>query len=646
MASQFFGLNIGRSGLMAFQAAINTTANNISNVQTDGYCRQTTVIESSDPLRVYAKYGSMGSGVAATAIVQERSLYYDTKYWQNNSNSSYFDQKLYYLDQVQGILRDDESSQKGFSSIFSEMFAALDSLTTHGEAAEYRSAFIQKAQSLCTYFNQLSISLTEMQEDCNEQIKTSVETINGITEKIAVLNNQINDIEVRGGHANELRDKRANLLDQLSGIVEVETREYDIHNSFGQDLGGTNFLVYVNGQQIVDGKEFRTLECVPSKYTNNQSDIEGLYSIIWSDTGMDFPAWGGASNGSLKALYDVRDGNNADNMKGMVDTETVNGVDQGVIGTNTIQIGGVSRTVSTITLKGPTVTDVNAISLPLHGQITINNKHYDYEGWEAELDKDGNITGVTFNLTYEMDEEEKQAVANKQITCGRTVDAMGIPYYQNQINEFLRSFARKFNEIEQKGLTLDGEPMGSFFHGKSPTGRISEGSDWDALMDKINQYDPNDPNTPQPPFTFSSDDDTYYAITGRSIIVNEKSVRDVNYFATASELVNGVAKYDIMNELKTLEKGVRMFRGTYAESFLETMISDVTIDVNKTETCYNNYANMVKAVDLQRTSIAGVDEDEEGVNLIKFQNAYNLASKVISVMNELYNKLINETGVT
>ncbi len=623
MASQFFGLNIGRSGLMAFQAAINTTANNISNVQTKGYSRQTTVIESTDPLRAYAKYGSMGSGVAVTAIMQERSLYYDTKYWQNNSNSGYYNQRLYYMDQVQGVLRDDESSQKGFNSIFSEMFAALDSLTTHGEEAEYRNQFIQKAQSLCTYFNQLSISLTEMQEDCNEEIKTTVETINSISQKIAVLNNQINDIETRGGHANELRDKRANLLDQLSGIVEVETREYDIHNSFGEDLGGTNFLVYINGQQLVDGKEFRSLECVPSRYTNNQSDIEGLYSIVWTDTGMDFPATGGVSNGSLKALFDVRDGNNKDNMKGYV----------GGVGQTTINFDGIDRNVSTIKLDFPTVTDVNALALPSRGQITINNKHYNYEGFTADVDADGKISGVTFNLTYEMSAQEQAGIQGKEITCGRTVDAMGIPYYQNQTNEFLRAFARAFNEIEQKGLTLDGNPMGAFFNGKSPGGTIYDGSDWDAKV--AGGY----------PFSFSSADDTYYGVTAQSICVNAESIRDPKYFATASELVNGVAKYDIMGELKTLEKGVRMFRGTFAESFLETLISDVTVDVNKIETCYNNYANMVKAVDLQRTSVSGVDEDEEGVNLIKFQNAYNLASKVISVMNELYNKLINETGV-
>ena len=79
MPSQFFGLTIASSGLSAYQAALNTTANNISNEQTKGYSRQAANLSASDALRVNAKYGSMGSGVTVNSIKQIRSEYYDTK---------------------------------------------------------------------------------------------------------------------------------------------------------------------------------------------------------------------------------------------------------------------------------------------------------------------------------------------------------------------------------------------------------------------------------------------------------------------------------------------------------------------------------------------------------------------------------------
>ena len=88
-----------------------------------------------------------------------------------------------------------------------------------------------------------------------------------------------------------------------------------------------------------------------------------------------------------------------------------------------------------------------------------------------------------------------------------------------------------------------------------------------------------------------------------------------------------------------------MFRGDNAESSLETLLSDITVDVDKTNISYKNYYNLQTAVANQRTSVSGVDEDEEALNMIKYQNAYNLASKEISVMSEMYDKLINETGV-
>ena len=84
MSSTFFGLTISSSGLNTYQAALNTTANNISNVQTKGYTRQEASMQSSEALRIHAKYGSQGSGVEVTEIKQIRETFYDKKYWEND----------------------------------------------------------------------------------------------------------------------------------------------------------------------------------------------------------------------------------------------------------------------------------------------------------------------------------------------------------------------------------------------------------------------------------------------------------------------------------------------------------------------------------------------------------------------------------
>ena len=80
MPSQFFGLNIGASALSAFQTSVNTAANNVANVQTKGYTRQTANLSATDPNRVYKRCGSAGTGVEVTSVKQERNIDYDEKY--------------------------------------------------------------------------------------------------------------------------------------------------------------------------------------------------------------------------------------------------------------------------------------------------------------------------------------------------------------------------------------------------------------------------------------------------------------------------------------------------------------------------------------------------------------------------------------
>ena len=68
MSSTFFGLTIAGSGLNAFQASIQTTANNVANVDTEGYSRQVVNKEASSALRVWQKYGSTSTGVFASGV--------------------------------------------------------------------------------------------------------------------------------------------------------------------------------------------------------------------------------------------------------------------------------------------------------------------------------------------------------------------------------------------------------------------------------------------------------------------------------------------------------------------------------------------------------------------------------------------------
>ena len=627
MPSTFFGLNIGASALSAFQASVNTTANNIANVQTKGYTRQTTTLESTQALRITARYGSIGTGVAATEITQERDLYYDTKYWNNNSALGLYERKLYYLDQIEGFF-EDNGVQTGFATIFADMFNSLDTLKTNSSDESVRNQFINQAQILCTYFNSLSESLSQLQADVNEEIKSLVQNINSIGEKISLLNKEINNIEIRGGYANELRDERAKLIDELSSMTGVETIETEVQNSNGDNLGGTNYTVVINGQILVDGNNYNRLSCVSQNWQNNQNDIEGLYSIVWESTGMNFSANTPSASGSLKGLYQLRDGNN----------ETA--------------ISGTVTRVSTkqLTVVPPSGVDISSLDIAERGQFTINNRTYDYKGWSAEVDKTGKIISLSFDFKEDLDEAIvfSGTLEGEHAIIGQSVIGMGIPYYQTQINEFLRNFTKLFNDYEKQGVDLDGNAMDAFFVAANPTGTTYGFDGWrtDADGNFIERGEEGGYYT-----IYSSGNrrsggaDTYYQLTANNVAVNESCLTNPRHFATATDVVNGTDKYDLVEKLLLLQKDVKMFRGDDASAFLETLLSDVSVDTEKATIFQRSYSNLEIAIGNQRTSVSGVDEDEEALNLIKFQNAYNMASKVISVLSEMYDKLINETGI-
>ena len=622
MPSQFFGLNIAGSGLSAYQAAINTTANNVSNVQKEGYSRQETKLEASAALRVYATYGSTGTGIVATEIKQQRDLYYDSKYWENNAKLGYFDQKLYYLNQVEEYF-EDNGVDMGFSTIFASMFNGLDTLNG-GNASDssVRNQFIYRADNLCTYFNSVADSLQSLQKDLNEEIFSTVSNINAIGEKIALLNKEINQIEVRGGYANELRDERALLLDELSAMVAVDTQEYAVPNSYGADLGGTSFTVFINGQILVDGNDNRTLQCISDKYKNNQTDADGLYEIKWADTGTDFAATTGTAGGTLKALFDLRDGNNTESLKGVASQLTAN--ENGVY--------------DRVTITNLSNTSINALNIPEWGTITAGNKTYEYSAWEADVDADGNLINVTFILDKPVEESDLHLVADKDIVVGKSVDSMGIPYYLAQFDEFLRNFTEMFNDIQKQGETLDGQKMGAFFVGETDTGVIFDFDGWGEVDEAGNPI--------ATPTKITSRSDGYHQLTAFNATVNQRSISEPGYFATTRDITNGQDAYDLVTEMMKLQSDTIIYRGDNAGAFLERIVSDISVDTEKNTVYYKNYFNMSSVITTQRTSVSGVDEDEEALNLVKFQNAYNLSSKMVQVLTEIYDKLINETGVT
>lgn len=541
MANTFFGLTIASTGLNASNIAINTVAHNISNVNTKGYSKQVTTQEASSAIRVYSTYGTVGTGVSVTAIEQLRSSYYDTKFWNNNAvYGNYSTLESYSL-----LMEDymDEFNMDGFTAEYTNLFAAINSLTNSPSSVVARNQLINYSASISDYFNTLYNNLASVQKSANDEIRSTVNAINTVAEQVASLNKQINVIEVNGGDANDLRDARALLIDELSKYINTSVTETPIGN------GMTEYCVYIDDMQLVDGYEYNSLVCEARDTGNrrNASDLDGLYDIKWN-TGMEFNMYRSTLSGSLRGAIDIRDGcNDCYEVVGLKDAsgEFLKDADGHVV-------------------------DVQDLS------------QTDYDNYIA--------AGYTKDLAVYIDQY-------------RNSEYKGVPYYQSQLNEFVRVFTDKFNEVIGRG-DMNGEPVPQFF------------------MSKFGE-----------PY-----------ITAASIEVNPDIVRDQSLLPVSFDNSKGEANRDMADALMELKEAKVINNGTFLD-YLQSFASVIYIDTMRARTFSANYNNIKETITNQRMSISGVDEDEEGVDLIKFKEAYNLASKVVSVMQEIYDKLIEQTGL-
>lgn len=614
MPSTFFGLTVAGSALSAFQASVNTTANNISNVNTKGYSRQQAILEAADAIRTHMRYGTVGTGVNVVAVKQVRDEYYDVKYWESNADRRLYETRLYYSQQIEDYVLDDDN-MKGFSQILNEMFDALDTLKTSAGDTDKRQQFVSKCQNMVNFFTGISTGFSKIQDACNQEIKTQVTNINSIAKKIASLNKQINIIELQGGYANELRDQRALLIDELSGIVSVECKETPVKNSNYPDmyLGGTDFTVKINGQMLVNGFDYNELECVARDYKVNQSDNDGLYDVRWTHTKLPLATTTYISDGTLKGLFEMRDGNNKENF------------------TATVADSGNEYGVTQLKLTGASIKDIKMMTMNNEGIITIGSKEYNYTDFSYDAETDT----YTFTLDERLDIFERRSLVGKKAEIGTSVDAMGIPYYMAQMNTFLRAFCEEFNNLQWSGVDANGNDAGSFFVAVDPT----DGTEF-VFGDYNKDY----------PSSMSTNKDTYYRLTALNFNVAFALTKDPNLMATVSKedyptSPDDVDRYSLVEAMLKLKSEVTLFRGGGADDFLKCLISDNSVDTQKAQIFYDNFNNITNTIDTRRMSVSGVDEDEEALNLLKYQYSYNLASRMIQTMSEMYDRLILETGV-
>lgn len=226
----------GVSGLQTSNNALNTTAHNMSNLDTVGYTRQQVAQGSRTYVTIAQKrpnWQQVGLGVNYSLTRQERDYFLDKNYRRESGRSAFYDVSSNALEEIEYIMGecqagDGDMTNVGheFSQSLSNLWTAIQELSKDPTSAVNQDLFVTRSYEFITKASAVYTSLSQYQDNLNKSVIKDVNNINSYAKKIEELNQQI--VKVEAGdveHANDLRDRRNLLLDELAKLGNVSWSE-------------------------------------------------------------------------------------------------------------------------------------------------------------------------------------------------------------------------------------------------------------------------------------------------------------------------------------------------------------------------------------------------------------------------------------
>lgn len=321
--------------MQAEMTGVNVAGQNLANVSTTGYTRQTVDIETSPSIST--EFGSQGTGADVVAIQQAVNTLLNGQIQTQQSASGYWTAQQSALQSAETSLDEflngtaatsttsgNSTTDTGLSGQLTGLFNAFQAVATSPTSIPARQALVSQAQTLATTFNQIDSQLDATKTSLNTSLTDGVSSANTLISGIAQLNGQIASAESGGGTPNDLLDEREQDLENLSNLTNIQTST------------GTNGAVDVSigGQSLVSGnKVLDTLQTYDAS-----SDGSGQLLIQTATGGVNLTLTGGSMQGTI----DARDGELA-TMQNSINTLASTLINQ----VNTISSAGYSLTGST-----------------------------------------------------------------------------------------------------------------------------------------------------------------------------------------------------------------------------------------------------------------------------------------------------------
>lgn len=261
-------LYVGQSGLQTGQNALNTTAHNMSNVDTIGYTRQ-QVQQTARSYRTLSKtnsanaYQQAGLGVQYAQVKQVRDYFLDKTYRRESGRSAFYDTTYDAVGEIENLFQELEG--EAFADAIKNLWESVQEIAKDPSNTVNQGVFIQRCNEFTTRAAAVYDGLCEYQDNMNYTVQQKVNQMNKYGARIAELNQQILRIEAaQVEKANDLRDERNQLTDELSKLAYINLKE---------DIDG-NFIISVEGTEFVKEDGINEIALL-------QDENTGFYTPYW-----------------------------------------------------------------------------------------------------------------------------------------------------------------------------------------------------------------------------------------------------------------------------------------------------------------------------------------------------------------------------
>ena len=640
MANGMAGLFIGTTGLKTAQTALNTTAHNLSNINTSGYTRQQVTFSDTQYVRVNTsdKVSSpdYGLGVAVSEVRRIRDQFIDQAYRNENSRLGFYESQYKAIEEIE----DQFGEMQGvtYESYLINLYNSVNELAKNPTSTVARSSLIQNATAFIEKSENVYKGLKDYQTTLNTQVKNMVDSINKLGDKIYTLNKKISKIESTGiEDANDLRDERDAAIDELSKYIDITYYEND----------SKEVIISAEGIPFVTMGELAKMDTRVVEGTNLVIPTWPGYERDVYDLSTEASNVDETDKGELKGLLIARgnmvvdytvvpeapsssdyDMSTADGRAAYQEAYNKYSKAQEYYNTYIEPSAILSAMAGFDKLVNGIVEKINNILCPEKSEVR-NNPYMATDGTEIQAD------------IYTYDSVSQQVLYDRY---GREVTGTdnGDGTYRFSSGEKLYtsaggtevpvdSYTYSMLDMDKTGYGMDDDKtVGTELFSRKGTDRYIKTTDDSGktiyIRNNLNE----------------TDYESLYKLG--NLQINPEAAQNVGKIPLST--VQGKEDFDRAKELVDAwdEKFASLNPDTYAKSDFLTFYNNFIGEYATLGKALGNYVSnqttMVDGYDNQRLQSEGVSSDEELEKMIKYQQAYNAASRYVNVVNQMLEHLV------